>query len=542
MDDSITVLNKVFTNRLEEEVPSIQSPSIHTSLLPHQIQLVHAMKVHQHAMLHGYGTQQFISGRLGIVADPPGSGKTLSILTFLASSHSIQGGFGELDPNSNRFFSSFHRSSQDTSSTHVIIVPCTILDQWQAEICRHTRLQPFVIQNRRILRNRSTVNAICASPFILTTNRMYREVYTFCQNNQIRWKNLFFDDASTLYMSPNDPIPSAEFIWFVTSQWHHLLFKNMHLPLNSDLDVHKDCRTWMQRYGSAVLCTTDASAFYKSILPWTHAERYRLVLRSRAPIPYSSANTLTIQCRSQYTLANLPMSVLGTNYSGLTNETIPSIFSALGIPSWTLERLKEVHGRSELIDAKLTNDCSICLDTPHNMVFLPCCMNVFCGACILRQLIVHGQCPLCRSLLVLPSLLPLKLRPEEQMAMTKRDTCVDYILNHRSQTFLIYTVFENTYYQIQPILEEQGIVCDLLDLPLNRFHKSLEKFRSGTTTVLFISNLELVRGLNLSKADCLILFYEIPSYERRQILLHSMVRLDPLLQQKTIVQLQSPLE
>ena len=531
-------------NRWNEEAPCVQSPLLHTPLLPHQNQLVHAMKTYQHAMLHGHADQQqFMTGRLGIIADPPGSGKTLSILAFLALNQPTAGIFGLLNPNSNRFFSSFQRPmSQDISSVHVIIVPCTLLHQWQAEVERHTSLQPFVILNRRILRNRSTPAAIVAAPFILTTNRMYREVYMFCQEHQIHWKNLFFDEASTLYMSPNDPVPIADFLWFITSQWHHLLFKNMHVPLNSHLEVNERCRAWMENHGASVLCTTEASTFYKSILPWTHPERYRLVLRSSAPIHYSFVNSVTIQCRSQYTLANLPLSILGSNYSGLTHEAIPSIFAALGVPSWTLERLKGVHGRSELIDSKLTNDCSICLDAPHNTVFLPCCMNVFCGACILRQLIMHGQCPICRSLLVLPSLLPLRdtvLEPSP--AMTKQDTCIDYILNHRSQTFLVYTVFENTYYQLQPVLEQQGISCDLLDLPLNRFQKSLQQFASGDITVLFISNLDLIRGLNLSKADCLILFYEIPSYERQQILLHSMARLNPL-QQKTLVVLQSPLE
>ena len=372
---------------------------------------------------------------------------------------------------------------------------------------------------------------------------MYREVYAFCQEHRIRWKNLFFDEATTLYMSPNDPIPNAEFLWLITSQWHHLLFKNMHLQLNTESEVDERCKTWMRNHGASVFCTTEASAFYKPILPWAHPERHRLVLRCSAPIPYSPINTVTIQCRSQYTLANLPMSILGMNYSGLTHEAIPGIFAALGVNSWTLERLKEVYGRAELIDAKLTNECSICLESPNNTVFLPCCMNVFCGACILRQLIMHGQCPICRSLLVLPSLLPLRIDSvEPSRAMTKRDTCIDYILSHRSQTFLIYTVFENTYYQIQPILEEHGIACDLLDLPLNRFHQTLQRFVSGKTTVLFISNLDLIRGLTLSKADCLILFYEIPSYERRQILLHSMARLDAPQAQKTLVVLQSPLE
>jgi hypothetical protein len=130
---------------------------------------------------------------------------------------------------------------------------------------------------------------------------------------------------------------------------------------------------------------------------------------------------------------------------------------------------------------------------------------------------------------------------ERNPILTKQDTCVEYILNHRTQFFLIYTVFENTYYQIQPLLAENGITSDLLDLPLNRFNRSLQAFQTGATSVLFVSNLDLIRGLNLSKADCLILFYEIPVFERQQVLLHSMVRLGQPQMQKTVLQLLSPL-
>ena len=553
MDDSIALLNKVFLHDLPGPEP-FQNSLIRTELLPHQNRLLNAMQKHKRVMLYGYDhQQQFIHGKLGIIADPPGSGKTLTVLAFLAAEQQqpspsaflaqqqpSPSSFGELSPHSNRFFSSFYRPLRtDSSSVNVIVVPSTLLHQWETEIQTHTHFKPVVIQNRRPLRNRSTQN----NNLFLITNRRYREVYAYCQERSIRWANLFLDDATSLYLSPNDPVPDVEFLWCITSQWHHLLFKNMHLPLVPYSSLHKDCRTWMEAHGPTVLCTTEASSFYRSIVPWTHPERHTLVLKNRdCDIPYVLINTVTMECASQYTLANLPMSIIGANYSGITHEAIPNLFSALGVRSWTVDQLKGVHGRSELIDSKLHDACcTICLENPQNTVFLPCCMNVFCGACILRQLIMHAQCPLCRSLLVLPSLLPLRFASEERAPiLTKQDTCVEYILNHRTQSFLVYTIFENTYYQIQPLLAENGISCELLDLPLNRFNRSLQAFQTGSTSVLFVSNLDLIRGLNLSKADCLILFYEIPVFERRQVLLHSMVRLDQQ-RQKTVLQLQSQL-
>jgi SNF2 family DNA or RNA helicase len=199
MDDPITILNKVFTqnNHVCTPVP-FNSPYVRTTLLPHQLQMVRLMQTHKQNMMFGaIRDQQFISGKLGIVGDPPGSGKTLSVLAFLAAEEpQTRPAIGELHPQSNRFFSSHMvPNSSDISSVNVIVVPPTLLQQWQDEIKQHTRLNPFIIQNRRVLRNRGTPQAILESHFILTTNRMYREVHTYCQEHNLGWKNLFFDEV-----------------------------------------------------------------------------------------------------------------------------------------------------------------------------------------------------------------------------------------------------------------------------------------------------------------------------------------------------------
>lgn len=543
MDESLALLNKVFTNTNEIVAEPFTDNRIRTPLLPHQVRLVRRMQTHKQNMLYGSMQQdQWISGKLGIVADSPGSGKTLSVLAFVASEldqRSTRIPIGSLHPQSNQFFSSHQRSSNtDSSSVNVILVPPTLLHQWIAEIRTHTNLVPFVLQNRRLLRNRGTPQLMRDSHCILTTNKMYRELTAYSQEHRLHWNNLFIDEATSIYLSPNDPIPTTEFIWFMTSQWHHMLFKNTHLALASSPDLHPLCNDWIQKQGSSLLCTTESSAYYKSIVPWTHPDRHCLVLKGSEEQPQQITHR-TVHCRSHYTLANLPMSVLGTNYNGLTHETIPTLFSALGLPSWSIERIKQVHGRADLLDAKENDDCVICLEAPQNTVVLPCCMNRFCGACILRQLLIHGQCPICRSLLVLPCLLPIQtVDSSENICRTKQEACMDYILQNRTQSHLVYTLFENTFYEIQPLLEEQGIASALLDLPLYQFQRTLQQFQAGVVQVLFVSNIDLIRGLTLSKADSLILFSEIPVYERRQILLHSIVRpVSTSTPKKTVLQL-----
>ena len=93
-----------------------------------------------------------------------------------------------------------------------------------------------------------------------------------------------------------------------------------------------------------------------------------------------------------------------------------------------------------------------------------------------------------------------------------------------TNSFLLYTTYENTYYQLQPRFTEAGISCDNIELHSQRITKTVANFNSGHTKVLFISNLDAIRGLTLSRATHLILFYAVPSSEREQILIHSMQR------------------
>ena len=479
-------------------------------------------------MTEGFEHQnEQIHGRIGIVADPPGSGKTIVVLGFLGLPDVAYPIHGLLNSHSNRNFVSYEQIvRQDSSAINVVIVPTHLLHQWQKET-EKTTLKPLIISNRRLLRNASTLSALQQSDFVLTTNRVWKDVYQYTQQHVIHWKNLFIDEATSIYLSPQDGIPVFEFLWLITSNWQSLQHRNQHLHIDNN---------WFY-------CTTESSSFYRNLIPWTHPLRHTLVLRSEEPIPYPSLVQVDIKCRQPYTLLNLPTTLLGTNYEGLVAHKMPLIFNALGMGSYTIESIKQLFGRSELIDAKANDDCSICLEEPQHSVILPCCMHRFCGSCILRQLIISGQCPLCRIPLTLSDLHPLRLdSSQNEILMTKQDTCFQYIQqNQEKGPFLIYTTYENTYYQLQSKFEAIGLPCNLLELNSQHSTKMIANFNNGLTKILFITNMDAIRGLSLSKATHLILFYAVPSYEREQILIHSMQRLGSK-ELKTVVQLSTALD
>jgi len=529
MEDPLSFIQRAYKHTIEYEDGShshIHLPHIRTELYPHQTHIVQSMKAHKKRMLNGFiHENERVRGKIGIIADAAGSGKTLSVLAYLSLRDRIQPNLGELDPNSNRYFSTNQLPvKQDLSAVNVIIVPQYLLFQWEQEIAKHTKssFRTFPISSRRILRNHSSPQLICAADCIITTNRMWREVYDYCQGHGIGWRNVFLDEATSIFMSPNDGAPTFEFLWLITSDWLSLQFRNAHLDLKS-----------VEPGASGLYhCYTDSSAFYRQIIPWTHPLRYLFVLRNNCPYPYPSLERSEIVCRQQYTLLNLPPSILGTNYDGLTHDKMPALFSALGLRRHSVVALKQKFGKSELIDTKMGDDCCICLEQPQNIVILPCCMNLFCGACILRQLIMSGQCPTCRNSLTLSQLYPIRSESDssqnEIIYRTKQETCLEYIRQHiatdSSNSFIVYTHYENIYYQLQPTLQQQGILCDSLEYNSNRMSRIVSAFHKGTLRVLFVSDINAIRGLTLSRATHLLLFSAIPSYESEQILLHSLQR------------------
>jgi SNF2 family DNA or RNA helicase len=84
--EKLVVLNNVYNNTLIPSKTLAQASVIKTQLFPHQSTLVNGMHIYRDKMTRGFLLgNQAINGKIGIVGDQAGTGKTLSILAYLAS-------------------------------------------------------------------------------------------------------------------------------------------------------------------------------------------------------------------------------------------------------------------------------------------------------------------------------------------------------------------------------------------------------------------------------------------------------------------------
>jgi hypothetical protein len=612
--------------------PSLQEAGkLRTPLLKHQTHMVLGMMSHCIRMRRGFAWQdQILRGKLGVIGDPAGSGKTLAVLAFLAAqeglkaaeseldtlwadahegtNRDVSGGtgagagvgagtgagagvgagtgagagtgtgagagtgadveplyrLGELDVNSNRYlFSNEIETISDMSACNLIVVPPTLLGHWRHETALHTTFAPFIVDGRRVLRNRTTAEQMVASPFVLCTSKTYRYVLEYAEVQNIRWKHVFIDDAAGIVLTNNDTLPTFEFLWLVTGNWLPFVLKNAHLhPVNLQyirprIALSAEGERWLADVLAnerTVQPSLASSAFFRGVIPYNHKGRAALILRNSSAV-LASANTSVpweqgqtervIQCMPTVTLAQLTPAFLASRGDSLTGQ-IPLLFQALGLHTLSVDELQMHHReRQGLLERKLNNDCSICLDTPQNRTILSCCMTPFCGTCILRHTVSHpyghSACPSCRSPIYVPSILHVPTdtsdstivtnththtSPHPTRSFTKQEALVDALVAApQGSSFLVYSQFENTFYQVQPLLAERGIVAEQLTMPMARYQNTLKGYQDGRIHALFVNDTSLIRGQNLQRSTHLMLFCEPAFYDTQQNLVHAVQRL-----------------
>lgn len=552
--EKLVTLNNVYKNTLIQCNENYKtSELIKTKLFPHQLKLVQNMDRYRERMTHGFIHEMTaINSKIGIVCDPSGTGKTLSVLSYIATTHEQT--FPMIthnlsDHSSKYFFSHDLHHFSDASSSNLIIVPHHLFGQWRDEIEKHTSLSYLPIETKRVIKETETAQKIIKSHIVLTTNTCYKYVDEYAIKNNIQWKNVIIDEASSIYLQSADPPLRFEFLWLITQNWIPLLFKHTNMDIaqmclfKSSIQIHPDFEKWLKdhmnyRYDQ----TSNVSPFLKEYLPYFHPQRWYMFLRNsltdiETSISLYSPIEQIIQCRPNITINSLSSIYLARNVEPIIKSSqIPQLYQALGVDFKSIEDYIEDQPttKSQLIQRKVNEkECSICLDRSEYTTIVNCCYNVYCGKCLLRNTLIYHRCPTCREGVNISNMCCLDplLDYEKISNKNKMEMCLELLRENKNGKFIIHSTFDNIFYQIFEEIDKLGLKAERIENNLFSLLKTIKNFKEGTTQVLFISNIEAIRGLSLSSISHLIFYHEQPSYEWKQILIHSaqrMQRMQPL--------------
>jgi hypothetical protein len=211
------------------------------------------------------------------------------------------------------------------------------------------------------------------------------------------------------------------------------------------------------------------------------------------------------------------------------SNKIPHLFQSLGVAFQPADEYSSQHPpqKHALIRRNVDdNECVVCLEHSEYPTMVDCCYHLYCGKCLLKSILMNGKCPTCRDH-VLPSKMTCfsKLAQDQQLnTKNKSEICLDLIRNCRTGKFIIYSAFDNIYYQLFEEIDRIGLKAERIESNLFSLLKSIRNFKQGVTQILFISNMDLVRGLSFPFTTHLIFYHDQPSYERKQLLIHSAQR------------------
>lgn len=238
LKEYINHLNIVYNNSLNEDTPIVEIPPVfNLPLHDHQKGVIAKMESLEEELMSGtcVNNNEHIYSNYAILGDSVGVGKSLMVLGHIARMNLIApltkyNSIHRLS--SSNFFSIKRKKYFDISEAGcLLVVPHTLFRQWSDYIQKQTRLANFCVARLNQVTADSFKEDVFTSEVVLISNTLLKPFIAHCQQEDIRWKRLFIDEADTIHL-PGVILREhikTRFTWFITASWLNLLYLNNNL-------------------------------------------------------------------------------------------------------------------------------------------------------------------------------------------------------------------------------------------------------------------------------------------------------------------------
>jgi SNF2 family DNA or RNA helicase len=484
-----------------------------------------------------------IETNIGINADPTGYGKTISMIGLIVRDKmkwDIDTPFVQeiiLSEAGGRIKHRrlFRYTKYDCT---LILMSQSILGQWKKELL-NTSLRVATIITRK------EVDLVDPNEYdvILVTPTMYNQL--IMSHSSYAWKRFIFDEPGHVRVSGMKDI-QAGFYWFVTATPNLIIsqHKNCRNSFMKDIIGNGFCDIETQFEKMIIRNNLDfvKSSFEMPPTNYYYYDCYQPVFNLINGFVNSTISNMIEAGNIEGAITALG----GTKTESLISlierkklEELEEIESKIRIytirtdetkiKEWTEKKAELVSQIDELkrrFEEKLQSTCNICLEKISKPILEPECQNLFCGECILTWLQKSDSCPLCRSKINSTELVYVKNIETnficspiiKNRVLTKLECIIDIISNKKNGKFLIFSSYDISFIPICNVLEENNITYTQMKGSLFSRQKSLESFKNGNTSVIFLNSSFDGAGLNLQEATDIILYHEMTNNTQQQIL------------------------
>lgn len=561
LDEVLAVFNS--TSRLTAASPRVPTPPDfgRIALHPHQQALLARMQAMEAVQPDGsYQT-------LGVLADPPGSGKSYTMLALIRHAPRLC--------NTACAWACFNRPNvgMQRMLTFRRVVPLNLIvaphggvfEQWRQYLhaCMPGGEYACVARRAHLAPLRDRVDAVCV---VLVAATFYRQIMELLDELGIdRIGRVVFDEVDTLCLA-NLRVVSAAFYWTITASPTNLVLPDGSNRLQVDGLRHNG---FLRVTFRAVLhhATYEDGKVFKSLF----ARCDPAFVAASFPLPPAVERVYV--CRDPHALHLLSDDLYAQNqravellHAGDVHGAIQAIGgtcteSAAGFAeALTLdltrrmteaqarhaylvatgadaERVSAVERQTSGLRAQMRSvaqrvrelsdqTCPICLDlvgTQGPVAAPPCCGQMFCTRCLLTAVERRNRCPMCRSdfapsAMVVKHEQPAFPASEAPRLPTKLEALHALVGANPNGRFLIFSCHERTFDQIGERLRGGALRLGHISGNAGCVNATLRRFREGELNVLLLNATHFGQGCNLETATDAVLMHKMPPELEAQVI------------------------
>lgn len=442
---NILVMNQIHKYSLDEYSPCVHQPPLVGQLLPHQLYCLEKMKSMEESRNKGvWLDDEHIVSSYGILGDVSGSGKTYTMLGHIGQMSEHPFGIQTSTRLSSDSLPSLYSVTQtlyDEAMNTLIVVPNTLVDHWKTCI-QTTRLSVHIIKSQRDIDD-ECLRKIRQSHITLISSTLLKSLAALLADKLplYFWERVVYDEADMIRIPASCPFIHSKMTWLISARYKNLTHANQQIhshilqQLSTDFlqgleaPLQKFLTVYKQEHPVLVLYKTVSFAYFQNILKTTHPSRGYFVVTTEETFLHQSMQLpemiqKTITCKPTHAVPYSETRALIN--LGQIEEAVLSIQPRILGRNAFIESLTCPFKKERLL-ASIT--CTICFEPADSAAAVPCispcCINLFCGSCMLRWLDTNAGCPLCRADLHPSSLVKVEYVPSQQKGV--RETLVELL-------------------------------------------------------------------------------------------------------------------
>lgn len=504
--------------------------------------------------------------RCGILADPTGSGKTTTMLAFIARRYKVLQ--HRMDPTTiTRQYGAFVKEHITLDPLHVdmfvdttvIVVSPNLTAQWSKEANKVLGIAPRVLNT--VAHVKSFVQHLVVNtdtPIVIVNENRYRYFCLLVSLKRIGFARFVFDECRHLKCinTPVVMLPTTNFTWFISASATDSPHANdFFVACTSPCSMMMHLCMLPQELVTSISVRTPLNEInYPGTVVY---KAYNC--RSLSAVTDIIVDSLDSDMRSRILAGDIPgaLALLGAeDASDIFSVVMHKLRRDLRQVRFSLQEIRDdiaagvrseisVRNRiqsltdqeqnlvrqTETSETRFQNllstgTCSICLDNFTEPTLISCCSNVFCGECIISSQVRTQKCPLCRSpayklhrvavdgKVAEPTEDVIEERPQSKFQVLKQ-----IMANEASGKILVYAEWEMGWNLLRDLAKELSITALRLQGHVKTRCDTIQNFKTCAGRVaLWANGISDCSGIDLPEVTDIVLWHKMSPAKTQQII------------------------